>query len=60
MVVYEDIEEKMLEAPCNGIVFFIENSKEGTTSEHKDKYLEVYVVSYFDNYTEFFEWHKNK
>lgn len=47
-------------APCDGIVFFIESSKKGAVAEQMDKYLEVYVVSYFDNYAEFCDWHKKK
>lgn len=54
------IENKSITAPCDGVVFFIESDKKGEVSEHTDKFLEVYVVSYFDNYTEFCEWHKKK
>lgn len=43
-------------APCNGIVYYIESIK-GIRGK---KYLDVYVVSYFDNYKDFCEWHKNK
>lgn len=51
---------KSITAPCDGVVFFIESDKKGEVLEHTDKFLEVYVVSYFDDYTEFCEWHKKK
>lgn len=54
------IEKKTLTAPCDGIVFFIESNKKGAVSEQMDKFLEVYVVSYFDDYAEFCDWHKKK
>lgn len=54
------IEKKSLTAPCDGVVFFIESNKKGAVSEHMDKFLEVYVVSYFDDYAEFCDWHKKK
>lgn len=58
---YETIVEKRtLNAPCDGVVFFIESNKKGAVSEHMDKFLEVYVVSYFDDYAEFCDWHKKK
>lgn len=54
------IEKKTLTAPCDGVVFFIESIKKDAVSEHMDKFLEVYVVSYFDDYAEFCDWHKKK
>ena len=58
---YETIVEKRtLNAPCDGILFFIESYKKGAVSECVDKFLEVYVVSYFDDYAEFCDWHKKK
>lgn len=58
---YETIVEKRtINAPCDGILFFIESSKKAAVSECTDKFLEVYVVSYFDNYAEFCDWHKKK
>lgn len=51
---------RSITAPCDGVVFFIESDKKGEVSEHTDKFLEVYVVSYFDDYNEFCEWHKKK
>lgn len=54
------IEKKSLTAPCDGVVFFIESNQKGAVSEHMDKFLEAYVVSYFDDYAEFCDWHKKK
>lgn len=54
------IEKKVLTAPCDGVVFFIESNKKGAVSERLDTFLEVYVVSYFDDYAEFSDWHKKK
>lgn len=54
------IEKKSLTAPCDGVVFFIESNKKGAVSERLDTFLEVYVVSYFDDYAEFSDWHKKK
>lgn len=54
------VEKRTLNAPCDGVVFFIESNKKGAVSEHMDKFLEVYVVSYFDDYAEFCDWHKKK
>ena len=54
------IEKKVLTAPCDGVVFFIESNKKGKVSDHMDKFFEVYVVSYFDDYAEFRGWHKKK
>ena len=53
-------ETKTVTAPCNGIVYYIESSKESEIKGVDNKYLDVYVVSYFDNYKDFCEWHKNK
>ena len=54
------VEKKSLAAPCDGVVFFIESNKKSEVSERMDKFLEVYVVSYFDDYAEFCDWHKKK
>lgn len=45
-------------APCDGVVFFIEGEENNALKNETRKYLFVYVVSYFDDYTEFCEWHK--
>lgn len=44
------IEKKSLTAPCDGVVFFIESNKKGEVSERLAAFLEVYVVSYFDDF----------
>lgn len=49
-------EEKELLAPCDGVVFFIEDEEDGKDEERT--YLVVYVVSYFDDYEDFVEWYK--
>ena len=57
--------EKTITSPCNGVVFFMESDgngkkiNKGDTIED-DVYLEVYVVSYFDDYSDFCEWHKKQ
>lgn len=52
--------KKTITAPCNGIVYFIENNiKRVIQNQNKyDKYLNVYVISYFDKYEDLCEWHK--
>ena len=45
------IEKKVLTAPCDGVVFFIESNKKCAVSERMDK---------FDDYAEFCDWHKKK
>ena len=54
------IEKKTLTAPYDGIVCFIKSNKKGAVLERMDKFLEVYVVSYFDDYAEFCDWYKKK
>lgn len=54
------IEKKSLTAPCDGVVLFIESNKSGAIPGYMDKFLEVYVVSYFDDYAEFCDWYKKK
>lgn len=53
-------EQKTIAAPCDGVVFFIESNKKGSTAAQSEKYIEVYVVSYFDEYAAFSDWHKKK
>lgn len=58
---YETVkEQKTITAPCDGVVFFIESNKKGSTADQSEKYIEVYVVSYFDEYAAFSDWHKKK
>ena len=51
-----DYETQKVEAPKNGIVYYIENGKNEENEENK--YLEIFMTSYFDNYTDFYEWYK--
>lgn len=51
--------EKNVIAPCDGVVFFIEDKKAGAIKDKTDEYIVVYVVSYFDDYTSFCAWYKN-
>lgn len=52
--------EKYITAPCDGVVFFIESKKNGAVKDKQDEYIGVFVVSYFDEYTEFCTWHKKR
>lgn len=52
------VNKQSITAPCDGVVFFIESIDNKNTIGLSEKYLEAYIVSYFDNYTEFCEWHK--
>ena len=51
-------QKKTITAPCDGIVFFLEDSKKKAETGQGDKYIIVYVVSYFDNYQDFSEWYR--
>ena len=53
-------ETRTVTAPCDGMVFFVKLNKKGTSQGDTNKCLEVYVVSYFDDYNEFCKWHKSK
>lgn len=44
------IEERTITASNDGVVYYKETQKEGEVAEAPDKYLEVYVVSYFDDF----------
>lgn len=58
---YETIlEKKSIVAPCDGVVFFIESIDNRNSIGQSEKYLEAYVVSYFDDYADFCDWHKGK
>lgn len=54
-----DKKEKTLIAPCDGIVFFIEDKINSKVAEKMDEYLSIYVVSYFDEYEDFCKWYRN-
>lgn len=47
-------------APCNGLAFFVADEERDAAKDETRKYLHVYVVSYFDNYADFREWHKKQ
>lgn len=53
---YETV-EKTVKAPCDGVVYFIEDQMffERTLL----KYVAIYVTSYFDDYSELSNWHNN-
>lgn len=50
-----------LKALCNGKVYFIEYQKTGKVKgyeyNYKETLMDIYVVSYFDNRTEFINWY---
>lgn len=54
------IEERNITAPCDGIVFYAEYDKKGEISDKMDKYIAVFVVSYFDEYASFCKWYAEK
>lgn len=59
ILVYEkDGKKKVITASADGIVFFIEYEEEGESRTKKDKYIDAYVVSYFDDYDDFCNWHR--
>ena len=55
----EKCELKTISASNNGLAFFIETNEYKDSRVHADKFLKVYVVSYFDDYNDFCNWHKN-
>jgi len=54
------IEKKsqILEAPYNGKVYFKEILKKDESAEIENTYLDVYLVSFFDDYADFCKWHE--
>lgn len=52
--------ELSLTAPCDGKVFYVEHEERDTKEGELRKYIAAYVVSYFDDYTEFSKKYKNK
>lgn len=54
------IEKRNITAPCDGIVFYAEYDKKGEISDKMDKYIAVFVVSYFDEYASFCKWYAEK
>jgi hypothetical protein len=55
---YVRVEKKVI-APCDGVVFFIEDKKVGAIKDKTDEYIVVFVVSYFDDYTNFCTWYES-
>lgn len=54
-------QEEKIYAPCDGVVFFLEDSEKYAEPGKKMKYMVAYVVSYFDDYQKFSIWYwKNK
>lgn len=50
---------KAVIAPCDGIVFFVdEERKSSEQAGEKEKYILIYVVSWFDDYDDFCAWRK--
>ena len=52
--------EKTILAPCDGIVFFIEGKTLLSATQITMECVYAYVVSYFDDYKDFCQWHKKK
>lgn len=51
---------KTVTAPCDGIVFFVDDERKSSEQAgEKEKYLLIYVVSWFDDYDDFCAWRKN-
>lgn len=57
---YSASKEKSIVAPCDGIVYFVNGKKNGIKKDKLDKFIAIYVVSYFDDYSEFVVWHQKK
>lgn len=53
-------EENVIKAPCDGIVFFINDSRKSEVNGKQDEYVVAYIVSYFDYYNDFDKWFKAK
>lgn len=54
------IKTENVTAPCDGIVFYAEEYKKSKAIDKKDKYIAVYVVSFFDDYDNFCKWYTDK
>lgn len=52
-------ELRKITAPKDGIAFFAKTKKKNAVSGKEDEYLCVYVVSYFDEYSDFCKWVEN-
>lgn len=49
-------EIRKIAAPKDGIVFFVKKTKKSEVSDKEDEYLLAYVVSYYDEYSDFCKW----
>lgn len=49
--------EKIIVAPCDGIVYYITDMRAGEVKEKMDEYKIVYVVSYFDDHSDLVKWY---
>lgn len=54
---YETV-EKTVKAPCDGVVYFIEDQRFDEMDVLEEIYIAIYVTSYFDDYSELSNWHK--
>lgn len=52
--------KKMIKSPKDGVVYFINETKKNSSTHKNEKFLKVYVVSYFDDYNEFHEWYRRQ
>ena len=50
--------EENIYAPCDGMVFFLEDSEKDAETNNEMKYITVYVVSYFDDYQKLSRWYR--
>ena len=57
---YSASKEKSIVAPCDGIVYFVNGKKNGIKKDKPDEFIAIYVISYFDDYSEFVVWHQKK
>lgn len=51
---------KIIKAPCDGIVFYIEDKISVSSFSEPVTNWSVYVVSYFDDYESLYKWHTNR
>ena len=57
---YNENEEKNIMAPCDGVAFLVDVKKNSGIANIEDEYIAIYVVSYFDDYSDFSAWYKEK
>ena len=51
------LKRKIISAPCDGLLFLVNDYRKGDAPNQNDKYIAVYVVSYFDEYETFRKWY---